>query len=339
MRDLARPNLWIYDRVADAAVPEYVLRLRQAARSGAASPPTAPAEVSVPRRAAGPADETCHFAALAFALGGIPVFPVWWALDGRCACPKGAACERPAKHPLTEHGFKDATLDPATVRGWWQRWPLANVAAPTGTASGCIALDIDPRHRGDESLGRAEAEFGALPATRTSKTGGGGRHIFMAHPGPHVRIPNKQPVRADLPGLDVRGDGGYVLLPPSGHVRGGYSWLSTASVAALPPGWARFLASPTVSHPEAAASPDSPISEGSRNGVLASLAGRLRRQGFTPREIGGLLLEVNRGRCQPPLTDGEVAGIASSVGRYVPARPLYAGPSAPRRPIVLWWTR
>ena len=54
---------------------------------------------------------------------------------------RGAACDRPAKHPLVRHGIHDATIDPAQLERWWQRWPQANLGLATGIVFD--ALDID----------------------------------------------------------------------------------------------------------------------------------------------------------------------------------------------------
>ena len=102
----------------------------------------------------------------------------------------------------------------ATVRGWFSRWPQANVGIVTGALSGLIVLDVDPRHGGDESLRQIESTAGALPVTVEARSGGGGRHVYFAHPG--VRVPNRIGLRS---GLDVRGDGGCIVAPPSVHAR------------------------------------------------------------------------------------------------------------------------
>jgi len=124
------------------------------------------------------------------------------------------------KHPRTEHGLKDATIDEATIFGWWRRWPGANVGIVTGMASGLLVLDIDPRHGGVESLALLEREHGSLPETAEVSTGGGGRHILFLHPG--FRVKNRANM---MPGVDVRGDDGYIVAPPSLHASGRrYEW-------------------------------------------------------------------------------------------------------------------
>ncbi len=142
-------------------------------------------------------------AALAYAARGWPVFP----------------CQ--GKIPRTPHGFQDATTDGTQIRQWWARWLDATIGVPTGVASGLVVLDIDPRHGGEESLATLIAAHGPLPETVESRTGGGGRHLFFQHPGGYV--PNSSGRLG--PGLDIRGDGGYVIVPPSLHASGQrYEW-------------------------------------------------------------------------------------------------------------------
>ena len=161
------------------------------------------------------ADPRCLSAAVAAARRGWLVIPIHWPRDGQCSCGKGS-CPSPAKHPLTKNGLKDATTDEAVIQQWWHRYPEANVAIVTGAGSGIVVLDIDPPHGGDESLAALEAEWGRLPETVEVVTGSGGRHIYFKHPGVGIAVPNSAGKLG--PGLDVRGDGGYVLIPPSRHI-------------------------------------------------------------------------------------------------------------------------
>jgi putative DNA primase/helicase len=157
-------------------------------------------------------------AALEYIRLGFPVFPVH--LD---------------KTPLTPHGFKDASIDPDVIRAWWEKYPNAGIGIQTGADSGFIVLDEDPRHGGTESLNALTAEFGAIPDGPVSRTGGGGRHFFFSHPG--GTVPNAAGLR---PGLDLRGDGGYIVVPPSPHPSGKtYEWIRNITDAKLPmvPGW------------------------------------------------------------------------------------------------------
>jgi hypothetical protein len=111
-------------------------------------------------------------------------------------------------------GLTVATTDSAQVERWWRRWPDANVAIRTGAESGLVVLDVDPRHGGDATLAALVEDQGSLPPGRTVATGGGGMHLYFQHPGHKV---SNDAGRRLGEGLDVRGDGGYVLAPPSRH--------------------------------------------------------------------------------------------------------------------------
>ena len=116
--------------------------------------------------------------ALQYAARGLRVVRMHPVQDGRCACAKGEACDRPGKHPSTPHGVKDATTDPEQIKSWWAASPDANIGIATGSESGILVLDIDPRNGGAESLKRLEKELGPLPNTVTTITGGGGQHLI-----------------------------------------------------------------------------------------------------------------------------------------------------------------
>jgi Bifunctional DNA primase/polymerase, N-terminal len=127
------------------------------------------------------------------------------------------------KRPYEKDWPERSSTDPTTIQAWWQRYPSASVGIATGAISGIIVLDIDPKGGGDDILAALEAQYGKLPETVEVVTGGSGRHIYFRHPGRWVKT-----VRGSLvgrPGVDVRGDGGMVVIPPSGHESGGrYEW-------------------------------------------------------------------------------------------------------------------
>lgn len=165
-------------------------------------------------------------AALAAAQRGLPVFPTHTRADeGRCSCKKDD-CGSPAKHPLTRRGLLDASTDAQTITGWWQRWPWANLGMPTGKPSGIVVLDCDPRHDGYATMAKLIANDNAGLDTLEVQTGGGGVHLWFRLPdGLDVTNSNKGIAEAFGPGVDVRGTGGYVLIPPSLHISGNcYAW-------------------------------------------------------------------------------------------------------------------
>lgn len=133
------------------------------------------------------------------------------------------------KTPITDNGFKAATRFAHIIRRWWADNPTAMIGIPTGERIGAWVLDIDPRHGGNETLAALEAEYGDLPATLTATTASGGRHFYFRHV---AGVRN----RGNLgPGIDVRGDGGYVIGPGSVTMAGGrYEWQNDLSPQPAP---------------------------------------------------------------------------------------------------------
>ena len=246
----------------------------------------------------------CLAAALLYAELGLALFPC-----------KG-------KVPLTAHGFKDATTDLAQIRRWWTDSPDANIGTPTEHLG---VLDIDPESGGKES--DLEAEFGLLPATWRNLTGGGGLHLIFT--APPMGCPSRVAWRR---GVDVRGVGGYIIIPPSVHPETGrrYAWEVCFSpddipLAPLPAALARLLGAPAgpKALPEGEGSPKGAawrlllgaIPAGQRNAGLTRIGGWLRLYHPLP-VVRALLLAVNDARCRPPLEVAEVDRIAASVARY-----------------------
>ena len=174
-------------------------------------------------------------AALVYARRGWAVFPCHAPGRGRLLCSCGHAdCSSPAKHPRVAGGLHAATVDERQLRRWWNRWPRANVALRTGADSGLVVIDVDPGHGGAESLAALVDRYGSFhDDTRTVRTGGGGWHFYFQHPGGAVRNDTGRRLGQ---GIDVRGDGGYVLAPPSLHASGNRYSIDggTRPVAELP---------------------------------------------------------------------------------------------------------
>lgn len=144
--------------------------------------------------------------ALAYAAQGWPVFP----------------CIRGSKRPYIEHGFHGASREERTIRGWWQRWPVALIGMPTGAITGRNVLDVDvkdPAKYGFDTLD--ELGFAILPVTPIAHTASGGIHLHFARTVAIRNTTGAKGSRGIGPGLDWRGDGGYVILPADGS---GYWW-------------------------------------------------------------------------------------------------------------------
>ncbi|HQG04505.1 MAG TPA: bifunctional DNA primase/polymerase [Thermoleophilia bacterium] len=237
------------------------------------------------------------------------VLPLYSVRDGACTCGK-ADCTSPGKHPRTAHGLRDATTDAATITSWWQQWPKANVGVATGAASGFFALDVDG-DAGEESLGALEDKFGRLPETVQSLTGGGGRHLLFAYPAAGAEVGSKVRVR---PGLDVRGDGGYIVVPPSLHRSGRrYAWdeASPDALAPAPPWLLDEITCTQVARPEPTSALEG-VGEGQRNDAIFREVSRLRALGVSKAEATVVARDMAR-KCRPPFPEREAMAIVERV--------------------------
>lgn len=280
-------------------------------------------------------------AALDYAERGVPVFPCWWTIGPRCACGK-TECGSPGKHPIgavVPNGLKNATTDSATITEWWQRYPKAHIATPT---SWCAVLDVDPRHGGDIALEALERQHGRLPDSAEVLTGGGGRHIYFA-PVPGLRCTSGEIGT----GLDTRADGGYVLLPPSGHASGGMYVedllhpLFDTPLAPMPE-WlrARTMAKATQNGHGPLESRDwaamlAGAHEGQRWDVACQVAGHYLRELGPAHEADVLQIMLGfAARCTPPFPDHEVRTIVRDLAakdRQAATPPTESQPSRPLR--------
>lgn len=255
-----------------------------------------------------PPEAPCLRAALAYLQRGWSVVPI----------RHGAK-----QPPVRWERYQRERASAAEVRGWYRRWPEAGVGIVTGPVSGLVVLDVDPANGGAESQRELEARHGMLPPTIEVRTGGGGWHLYFAQP------PGEPAVRNDAalaPGIDVRGEGGLVVAPPSVHASGHlYGWRvgrapDEVALAALP-GWllARLCSDrpPGAGHGLAhwRALVAEGVARGARNETVASLAGHLLWHGVDPQVARELLLCWNRVRARPPLSDEEVARTVESIVR------------------------
>lgn len=166
-------------------------------------------------------EKTLVECALAYADLGWHVIPLHWIIEGdpmRCSCGT-ENCRTPGKHPLSRHGVGDATTDQQKIKKWWKNRP-ANIGIATGQISGFIAVDIDPRNGGDTTF----EKFFNLPfsdietaADVIANTGGGGYHLLYRDTDQNIIKPGE--------GIDIKTDGGYIIVEPSTHISGNdYEW-------------------------------------------------------------------------------------------------------------------
>ena len=263
-------------------------------------------------------------AALGYAARGWAVIPLHCAIfDGdnpvKCSCSLGATCKHIGKHPLTRNGFKDAASDPGVIRNWWARWPDANVGIATGKKSGIFVLDVDPRHGGDKTLGDRMDNPGTELIVQT---GSGGTHFYYAYDPAHP-VGSRNGV---LQGIDVKGDDGYVVAPPSNHESGGsYTNMPDGTIQ---PGTAPAAVYAAIDSAAKAGRkngfhlPDV-VHEGTRNETALSFAGALRRSGAKPASIlAALRAENDAGTFQPRADDHELQAIANQSEKWAAGRSL-----------------
>lgn len=181
------------------------------------------------------------YATYAMSLGWDPV-PVWGVnAEGICACVNGGQCKSPGKHPLHNSWQSRDRLTKADAYDLFalNSHPI-NIGLRTGVVSGFWALDIDPKSGGSESLLALESQYGALPATRVHRTGSGGLHYLFKLPGT-FEVTNS---RGRLPrGIDVRGNGGFIVAPGSVTGVGSYR-TEVASDIVDAPDWLLNLIAP-----------------------------------------------------------------------------------------------
>jgi bifunctional DNA primase/polymerase-like protein/primase-like protein len=215
--------------------------------------------------------------------------------------------------------FQQRIASTPEIDRWFTQWPEANIGIVSGGLSGLIVIDVDPTHRGSDSLESIARKYGPFPPGIEATTGGGGRHLYFEHPG--RSLPN----RAGLfPGIDLRCDGGYVVAPPSVHPSGArYRWVAKHGPDDQPlpplPGWTLHLLQPDRKRGHSVrywrTLVREGVEEGARNSTLASLAGHLLWNGVDPDVALELMLAWNRVRCRPPLADEEVATVIDSIAR------------------------
>ena len=238
---------------------------------------------------------------------GIPIFPL------------------SSKQPAVAGGFYAATADLAQVKDWHAKFPIANWGMRTGDAekggAGILVIDIDPRNGGDATWEILREENPEPIETVTVRTGGGGTHYWFLHP-PGASISSGANVLG--PGVDVKADRGYVVIPPSITEQKYRFELNPAetAISEMPEWILAALTRPDItirkekSRTPAAVRIGDEVSQGSRHQALTTMAGSLRRVGLEADEIEGALTAVRDKRFADgdhPVTDGEISEVVSWV--------------------------
>lgn len=249
-------------------------------------------------------------AALVLAQRGLAVFP----------------CKHRDKIPITKHGCLDASTDPEQVIAWWQQYPLANIGIATGKPFGIFVIDVD--EDGETGIREIEKKYGtSIPATVEAITGSGGRHLYFRLPDFADAPVIKNSAKQIGTGLDVRGEGGYVVAPPSLHPSGrAYTWsVDIAREFADPPVWlvAHITLPPHIDSTAELTRQSGDhwaeiakgVGEGCRNHTAASFAGYLLRRGVDAQATLQLMLSWNRDRNRPPLPDQKIVSTVESIAK------------------------
>jgi hypothetical protein len=245
---------------------------------------------------------------------------------------------RAKQPPLTKHGFHDASSDEKQIRAWWTRWPNANIGIATGDKF--WALDIDPRHGGDDSLAELVAKHGAFAQTLVQRTGGGGSQWLYQMPDQAV-IKNATEV-CGWKGIDVRGSGGYIVVPPSIHPSGqAYRWDDPEQIVSPPDAWLiEAVCKKNGNHSDHQQAKRGPfqlptkIPHGKQHDYLVSEAGKLRSMGLEYAEILAALWATNQSRCEKPGPREAIEQYARSVCNYAAGKVLMDEPPPPT--VVPW---
>jgi len=249
-----------------------------------------------------------------------------WALHYR---QQGLSCipansVRKKGPPFAWKEYQERRPTESELREWWQRWPDYGIAIITGAISGVVVLDLD-RHKSD-GVEVARSVYGWEPEGPVVLTGGGGIHAYYRHPG--FKVKNLTGRDAIAPGVELKGDGGFVYAPPSLHPAGKrYEWQDPPWEVELPalPDW---VLEKLPGEPAKREVPQDQldaadllqlallqgVAEGERNDTAARLAGRYLTMGLAEHEVLVMLQAWNQ-RNRPPLTGGELQKVVRSISR------------------------
>lgn len=237
--------------------------------------------------------------------------------DGFSVIPIQAREKKPL---ISWEEYQNRRATEEEINAWWAKWPEANVGLVTGAVSGLVVIDLDTVEAKDKLKDLVPGfDFSAVPRSRT----GNGWQIFFKHPG--LTITNRAGV---LPGLDVRGDGGYVVAPPSIHPNGkAYKWEVpiNGELPKLPVDLFKLISSPTGNGSESSfrerfdtAQALAGVPEGRRDETLFKLGCKLRAADIPQAMAESLILEAAR-NCEPPFPERQaLEKISNAYRRYEP---------------------
>ena len=227
----------------------------------------------------------------------IPVFPV-----------------NELKQPLTEHGFKNASINKKQIREWAKNHPAANIAFPTGQSTGIIVVDLDVKRgiNGIANFKKLCKELGVkIPETYKIRTPSGGKHYYFQSPH-DAKIINS--ASALGPGIDVKTEGGYIVAEGSVIDGKRYSRISGRidKLAKLPPKLRTAMRKRSKTKKESGKDRDGSIPAGNRNDTLFRDACALRDTRRQHKATLKIIRAINQQTCKPPLDDDELERIVNS---------------------------
>lgn len=238
--------------------------------------------------------------ALQYAQAGLRVFPL-------------TPCD---KMPLQgSRGLYEATNNLNKIRQWWTTNPFYNIGCATG--GDIVVIDIDEgtdnnggNKSGEDSITQWQSENGQLPDTLTAISGKGGRHLYY-------RTTHKCSSKTGvIKNVDIRADGGYIVLPPSIHPNGNrYTWVDDFSIDKIVPANDVVYKLIDTNHksPNASAGNDNIIPQGIRNDTLYRKGCSMQGRGLDDNVIYSRLADINNKQCKPPIEDNELIKIYNSV--------------------------
>lgn len=257
-------------------------------------------------------------AALSYLERGWSIIPLHSIVNGQCTC-NNVQCTNVGKHPAVKwKEFQTRQPSEKEVRMWFERWPNINIALVTGRISDMVVIDIDPRHGGNR-----DDVFQQLHTGVEVASGGGGSHLYYVYPSQFPQVFNRAGIKQ---GVDVRGDGGYVLLPPSRHSSGAiYQWTSDGIPGDLPDSVVRSIngedSEGTGNRHGDGKNPywvsrllETGAPAGQRNDSCARLAGYFAKVG-TPADITITVLNNWNEKNEEPLSNNDIRVTVDSVYR------------------------